>query len=215
MANGDGRGGEGHGDRGEPEVAPPASPNGLLRDWMGQAEGDERILYHTAASLATVDAQGRPDARIILLKDVAEDGFTFYTNLESPKAQALLANPQASLVLYWEPLARQIRVRGGVAPVPPEEADAYFATRPRGSRIGAWASDQSRPLEDREVLEGHLREVERRFGDAEVPRPPHWGGFRLHPEEIEFWLEREYRLHDRFLYRRLPDRGWTVQRLFP
>lgn len=193
----------------------PASPHPLVDAWVAEAEKDGRIQYFNAACLATVDTQGWPDSRIILLKDVGTEGYVFYTNLESPKGKALLANPQASLTLYWEPLGRQIRARGPVEPVSAEEADAYFATRPRGSQIGAWASSQSEPAADRGTLEERFQEAERRFDGTEVPRPPHWGGFRLHPHEVELWLEREYRLHDRFLYRRLPEGTWSVQRLFP
>ena len=197
----------------DPEL--PDSPHPLVESWLAEAEGDERILYPNSACLATADGDGRPDARLVLLKDVGADGYVFYTNLGSAKARALAENPRAALVLYWEPLGRQVRVRGSVEETTAAEADAYFASRPRGSQVGAWASEQSASVPDRAALEEHLREAEARFGDDPVPRPPHWGGFRLKAEEVEFWLEREYRLHDRFLYRAEAGGGWSVQRLFP
>lgn len=199
-----------------PEVRDlPSSPFPLLDDWMVEARADERIRYPNAACLATVDAEGRPDARIVLLKDLGADGFVFYTNYNSPKARDLFRTPEAALVVYWEPLGRQVRVRGAVERVSAEETAAYFATRPRGSRVGAWASEQSAPVADRGSLEERYRAAEERFGRGDVPCPSHWGGFRLHAREVEFWLEREFRLHDRFLYRREPEGEWTVQRLFP
>jgi pyridoxamine 5'-phosphate oxidase len=145
---------------------------------------------------------------------VDDRGFVFYTNYESRKGRELLAHPQAALCFHWQPLARQVRVEGHAEPVPPEEADAYFATRARLSQIGAWASKQSRPLASDAELEARVREVEERFAGRDVPRPPYWSGFRLRPERIEFWRNRDFRLHERLLYERDGDR-WRVQQLFP
>jgi pyridoxamine 5'-phosphate oxidase len=148
------------------------------------------------------------------LKGFDERGFVFYTNYEGRKGEELAANPRAALVLYWGELERQVRIEGSVSRVPGEESDAYFEGRPRGSQLGAWASEQSRPARDRGVLEERLRELEAEYGDREVPRPPFWGGYRVEPEVIEFWQGRENRLHDRLRYRRSYE-GWKVERLQP
>jgi pyridoxamine 5'-phosphate oxidase len=150
----------------------------------------------------------------VLLKDVEPAGFVFYTNLESAKGRQLAANPKAALLFHWKSLRRQVRVRGPVEPVTPEEADAYFATRARPAQLGAWASDQSRPLTDRLALEKKIAEVGLRFGLGKVPRPPHWSGFRVKPQAIEFWRNRPFRLHERLVFERAGD-GWTTRRLFP
>jgi pyridoxamine 5'-phosphate oxidase len=167
------------------------------------------------AMLATATPDGRPSLRAVLLKSADAEGFVFYTNLASRKGEELAANPQAALAMHWKSLARQVRVEGAVAAVSMAEADAYFTTRPRDSRLGAWASDQSRPLADRGKLERRFQQVARQYAEqAAVPRPPHWSGFQVIPESIEFWQERPHRLHDRVLFVRDGGR-WRKQRLFP
>lgn len=184
-----------------------------LYDAIARAEAAGAPLANGMA-LATATADGRPACRIVLLKSADENGFVFYTNMDSPKARDLEENPRACLNLWWGVLQEQIRIDGRVERVGDDEADAYFATRPRGSQVGAWASTQSAPLESREVLEAEAARVVERYGDAPVPRPPNWSGFRLVPESIEFWYGREDRLHDRFLYTREGD-AWVEQRLYP
>lgn len=188
-------------------------PVACFEDWWAQAR-ECGMVEPTAMTLASVDAQGDPDARIVLLKGIEDRGFVFYTNYASEKGQQLAAQPKACLVFWWERMARQVRVRGAVAKLPSSVSDAYFASRPRGSRIGAWASAQSTALEDRSQLEQRVAEIESRFRDQDIPRPEHWGGYRLDPAEIEFWQGRSDRLHDRFLYRR-EDGGWATSRLSP
>lgn len=168
-----------------------------------------------AMCLSTLSPDGMPEGRIVLLKGVDPRGFVFYTNLESAKGRALAAHPVAALTFHWDRLARQVRVQGGVEPVTDEEADSYYASRPRGSRLGAWASEQSRPLVDRETLESRVREMELRYPGEAIPRPPHWSGFRVLPRVVEFWQGRTSRLHDRFVYRREGGGDWTIQRLNP
>ncbi len=170
----------------------------------------------TAMTLATVSAEGRPSARVVLLKDADARGFTFYTNRESRKGQELAATPFASLVIHWPSHAEQVRIEGRVERVADEESDAYFATRPRGSQIGAWASQQSRALGSREALVEAVAVIEARF-PTKVPRPPFWGGYRVVPSQIEFWQGREDRLHDRVVYTRASqdDAGWVISRLYP
>lgn len=167
-----------------------------------------------AMTLATVGDDGQPAARIVLLKGADERGFVFYTNYESRKGQELAARPRAALVFWWQELERQVRIEGAVEKVTGEESDAYFASRPRPSRLGAWASDQSRPLPDRETLEQRLADVSERYPEGAVPRPTHWGGYRVVPTLVEFWQGRASRLHDRIEYARTPE-GWTTRRLAP
>jgi len=169
----------------------------------------------TAMTLATASPDGRPSARIVLLKAADERGFAFFTNYQSRKGGELEHNPWAALVFHWPDLVRQVRVEGRVAKVSDEESDAYFKTRPRGSQLGAWASEQSRAIKSRADLERRVQAVEATYEDREIPRPPHWGGLRLVPVGIEFWQGRLDRLHDRVLYSRADDGGWTRERLSP
>ena len=169
-----------------------------------------------AMAVATVDADGLPNVRMILLKGADERGFVFYTNCGSAKGHELAGEPKAALLLYWKSLHRQIRIRGAIEPVSDAEADAYFASRSRESRIGAWASNQSRPLESRQALEAAVAAREAEFKDKDVPRPPYWHGYRVVPREIEFWASGAHRLHDRIVFRRpTPDAAWIKTRLYP
>jgi pyridoxamine 5'-phosphate oxidase len=192
-----------------------ADPLALFRAWMAEAEAAE-LVDPEAMALATVDAEGLPDVRMILLKGADERGFVFYTNCESAKGRELAANPQAALLFYWKSLGRQIRLRGAVEPATEVEADAYFATRHRESRIGACASRQSRPLSSRAALEAEVARLTEAFGEDDVPRPPYWRGYRLVPLEIEFWRSGAFRLHDRIVFRRAsPREPWAKTRLYP
>jgi pyridoxamine 5'-phosphate oxidase len=197
----------------EGEFAPGSDPIALFLEWLAEAEASE-VNDPNAMALATVDASGMPDVRMVLFKGYERGGFVFYTNLESAKGQELKANPKAALVFHWKSLRRQVRVRGTVEPVSDEEADAYFASRPRLARLGAWASKQSEPLESRFALEKEVARVTAKYPVGAVPRPPHWSGFRIVPQEIELWSNGAFRLHDRFRYTREGD-GWTKTRLFP
>ncbi|HEX2076603.1 MAG TPA: pyridoxamine 5'-phosphate oxidase [Longimicrobium sp.] len=184
--------------------------------WMERAMA-AGVAEPTAMALATADAQGRPSARMVLLKGFDERGFVFYTNLESRKARELAENPHAALCLFWQPLELQVRIEGAVQRVSDAEADEYYASRPRGSRIGAWASRQSQPLASYDELMARVREYEAQFTGDDIPRPPYWSGFRLDPHRIEFWQGRPSRLHERERFDRDgEDAGrWTVQRLYP
>jgi len=195
-------------------ITPHKDPLALFSLWFAEAEAHEGIKEPTALTLATAGADGMPDARIVLLKHVDERGFVVYTNLGSAKAAQLQANPQAALCFYWMPLDKQIRIRGAVEPVSAGEADAYFQSRPKLSKIGAWASRQSEPLPSRFALEKRVARFTARYALSEVPRPDFWSGFRVVPRAIEFWLKQDYRLHDRLLYTREDD-GWSHRRLYP
>jgi pyridoxamine 5'-phosphate oxidase len=190
-----------------------AEPYSLFEAWLKEAEAKEPNDA-TAMALATVAADGMPSVRMVLLKGVDERGFVFYTNYESRKGEQLLTHRKAALCFHWKSLRRSVRVEGDVEEVSPEEADAYFATRPRSSQIGAWASDQSRPLESRFALETRIAKLTARFGVGAVPRPPHWSGFRVKPRRIEFWENRPFRLHDRLVYTSEGE-GWTTVKLYP
>jgi pyridoxamine 5'-phosphate oxidase len=180
--------------------------------WYAEAQGSTRLA--DAMALSTVDADGSPAVRFVLLKAFGPDGFDFFTDYRSDKAGQLEANPRAALALWWPELGRQVRVSGSVQRLDADASDAYFSSRPREAQIGAWASEQSAPLADRAELTRSVEEATRRFEGVEVERPPHWGGYRLVPEEIEFWQQGEARLHDRFRYRRA-DGGWEIERLSP
>ena len=196
--------------------APIAEPFLRFRDLLGAAAavGPAALPEPTAFALGTVGGDGQPAVRILLLKGVDERGFVFYTNHESRKAGELLAHPQAAMCFHWQPLERQVRVEGVTRAVSNEEADAYFASRERGSQIGAWASLQSRPIASPGDLEARVAEIEARFANGPVPRPPHWSGFRLVPHRIEFWHNMPSRLHERHVYHREPD-GWRTEVLYP
>ena len=188
-------------------------PFALFEAWFAEAAAHEPEDPN-AVCLATVDADGRPSARMVLVKTHDQRGFVFYTNRDSRKGRALAADARVALLFHWKSLRRQVRIEGLAAPVPPEEADAYYATRDRTSRLGAHASDQSRPLPDRATLEARLAQAERRYPGDAIPRPEHWSGFRVTPDAIEFWHDRPHRLHDRVLFLR-DQSGWRAGRLYP
>jgi len=188
-------------------------PFALFDEWYAQARQSE-INDSNAMALATADERGRPSARMVLLKGHGPDGFVFYTNFEGRKAGELLDNPHAALLFHWKSLRRQVRIEGPVGRVDEAAADAYFATRSRDSQLGAWASDQSQPLESREVFMARYEEMRARFEGGPVPRPPHWSGFRVKPQRIEFWQDREHRLHERRLFTRHGDE-WHEGMLYP
>ena len=189
------------------------NPFSLFDSWFAEARASEPNDPE-AMALATADADGRPSVRMVLLKGHGPDGFVFYTNLDSRKGAELAANRHVALLFHWKSLRRQVRIDGAVTPVSDGEADAYFASRARESQLGAWASDQSRPLADRTLFEDRYRKVEARFAGGEVPRPPRWSGFRVAPERIEFWRDRPFRLHERRLFVR-GDGAWTEGLLYP
>jgi pyridoxamine 5'-phosphate oxidase len=189
-------------------------PFALFDTWFAEARQSE-INDSNAMALATVDAAGQPSVRMVLLKGHDARGFVFYTNRESRKAQDLGEGSKAALLFHWKSLRRQIRIEGPVSRVTDAESDAYFASRHRDSQLGAWASDQSRPLDRRETFEARFEEVRARFEGGEVPRPPHWGGYRVTPQRIEFWLDREHRLHERRVFIRTGEGGWDEGLLFP
>lgn len=189
-------------------------PFRLFAAWLEDATKSE-MNDPNALALATVDEDGLPDVRMVLLKGFDEKGFVFYTNFESAKGREILSSMKAAMCFHWKSLRRQVRVRGPVEVVTDEEADAYYATRPRGSRIGAWASKQSRPLESRFALEKAVAEYTARYAIGEIPRPRHWSGFRIVPSSIEFWHDRPFRLHDRIVFSRTEGDGWSKSRLYP
>ena len=189
-------------------------PFALFTDWFAEAAASE-VNDHNAVALATADSDGMPDVRMVLLKGFDKTGFTFYTNLGSNKASQMGANPKAALCFHWKSLRRQVRIRGEIEPVTAAEADAYFDSRHRMSRIGAWASRQSQPLESRFALEKSVAAYTARYPAGHIPRPDHWSGFRLAPVTIEFWQEGRFRLHDRFVCRRGDGDEWIATRLFP
>lgn len=191
-----------------------AEPFRLFATWLQDATASEPN-DPTAVALATVDTDGLPDVRMVLLKDFDDQGFVFYTNFESAKGREILATMKAAMCFHWKSLRRQVRVRGPVEIVTDAEADAYFASRPRGSRIGAWASKQSRPLESRFALEKAVAEYTARHAIGEIPRPSYWSGFRIVPSQIEFWHDRPFRLHDRIVFTRNAEGGWGKDRLYP
>jgi pyridoxamine 5'-phosphate oxidase len=188
-------------------------PYGAFETWFAEARRLE-LNDPNAMTLATATRSGRPSARIVLLKEFDREGFVFYTNTQSRKGEELAKNKVAALLFHWKTLGRQVRVEGKVAPVTPHEADLYFASRPRISQLGAWASDQSRPLADRADLQARLAEAEARFEGHDIPRPPHWSGYRVSPERFEFWQDMPFRLHDRTIYTGTSG-NWHISKLFP
>ena len=188
-------------------------PYALFRKWLAEAEKSEPNDPN-AMALATVDEAGLPDVRMVLLKGYDQHGFVFYTNFESDKGRELLSSMKAALCFHWKSLRRQVRVRGPVEKVADAEADTYFKSRPRGSRIGAWASKQSRPLESRFALEKAVAEYTAKYAVGDIPRPPYWSGFRILPQRIEFWQDKPFRLHDRLVFNKAGN-GWVTERLYP
>jgi pyridoxamine 5'-phosphate oxidase len=189
-------------------------PFRLFDQWFAEAKASEPNDAN-AMALATADADGQPHVRMVLLKDHGPKGFVFYTNEQSAKGDQLAENPRAALLFHWKSLRRQVRVEGNVERVSAAEADAYFATRSRDSQLGAWASDQSRPLDSRATFERRFEDIKGRFDGEEVRRPPHWGGYRVVPERIEFWTDRPHRLHERRLFTRAAADGWSEGLLYP
>lgn len=196
------------------EIEVNSNPFTQFQQWFDQALAAQ-LLEPNAMTVATATADGKPKARMVLLKDFDERGFVFYTNYNSQKGQELAENPQASLVFWWAELERQVRISGRVEKVSEKESDKYFNSRPLSSRLGAWASNQSEVIENREVLTRQLQELQTKYHNQDIKRPPHWGGLRVIPTEIEFWQGRPSRLHDRLRYTRLDDGTWKIERLSP
>lgn len=188
-------------------------PYQLFDSWFAEAKEAE-INDPDAMAIASVDSSGMPSVRMVLLKEIVPEGFVFYTNYTSRKSAELLATGKAAFVMHWKSLRRQVRVCGQIEKVSAAQSDAYFNSRPRGSRVGAWASDQSKPLATRQILQDAVADVEANYGE-DIPRPPHWGGFLIKPDEIEFWADGEYRLHDRFRFTKSATGTWQAQRLYP
>jgi pyridoxamine 5'-phosphate oxidase len=195
------------------EILRSENPIVFFQNWLNKAMETEPNDAE-AMALATVLADGSPSVRMVLLKGIDQDGFRFFTNMESNKGRELAAQPKAALCFHWKSLLRQVRVWGDITPLPAEEADEYFATRHPQSKLGAWASQQSRPLESRETLINRVKEYEDKFSGGDVPRPPYWGGYLVKPQRIEFWQQGDARLHDRFLFTKIKD-GWDLTRLNP
>lgn len=196
----------------EADVSP--DPIAQFTSWWDEAV-NSKIEEVNAMTLATVTSEGRPSARIVLLKGFDEKGFVFFTNYQSKKGKELEDNPHAAMVFFWKELERQVRVEGGIEKISEEESDAYYQSRPAGSRIGAWASPQSEVIDGREILENNFKALEKKFETGSIPRPGHWGGYILRPSLIEFWQGRSSRLHDRIQYNLQPDNNWAIQRLAP
>lgn len=196
------------------DVIPHGDPFALFEDWFAQASVSEPN-DHNAMALATATPDGHPSVRMVLLKGHGPDGFVFYTNFHSRKGGELAANPHVALLFHWKSLRRQIRIEGPITQVTPAEADAYFASRHPESRLGSAASDQSRPLENRQIYLDRVAKLREAYPDGNVPRPEHWSGYRVRPERIEFWHDRDFRLHERRRFDRLPDGGWTSTLLYP
>lgn len=198
-----------------PTPIPQENPIAWLQTWIDDATA-AHIPDANAMTVSTVDHQGWPSSRVVLLKGLDAQGLVFYTNRTSQKGRDLTQHPHAAAVFYWHALSRQVRVRGAVSWTSDAESDAYFASRPRDSRLGAWASLQGQVLPDRETFDARLSEVTLRYAAQDhIPRPPHWGGYRIAPVEIEFWIGHPFRWHDRYLYTRQPDQSWAIQQLYP
>ena len=194
---------------------PPTEPLPLLEAWLDEAWQRSGVPNPNAMMLATVDGEGRPSARTVLLKGLDARGAVFFTNRESRKAKDIAVSPNVALLFHWDAMERQIRIEGSVSHTSDDESDTYFATRSRGSRIGAWASKQSRPAADRAEIDDAVRVIEKRFAEGDVPRPPFWGGYRVSFDRIEFWQGGGFRLHDRVVYEPAAGGGWVTRRLYP